>query len=236
PAHGNGGREDGVLEGAQPEHAAERPSAAHAGLPERDVVDREPSRQVRGEHRPEPDTDHGERGRQGNRHATVDLGGCTQVERVPDVGDQLSGRAQAEPAEVVDRDRVEDVAPAGLPDEPAGGGGLEGEDDRESDDRVGGAVEPPLGKGCAPGHRLLLPGRGRALPGHRDQLRSAVWKNEAIAPAEPATTTTAQSSSRTSTTLPAAVSGFLSCDETVSSCTVVKKSASPKERSSVPGA
>lgn len=54
---------------------------------------------------------------------------------------------------------------------------------------------------------------------------SQPWKKLAMAPAEPATTTTAQASSATSTARPRGVNGFLSCDETVSSCTVVKNTA-----------
>ncbi len=67
-----------------------------------------------------------------------------------------------------------------------------------------------------------------------DRLTVGDWKKLAIAPAEPATTITAHSSSSTSTIRPPAVSGFLICDETVSSCTVVKKSASPSEWMSPP--
>ena len=59
-------------------------------------------------------------------------------------------------------------------------------------------------------------------------------KKAAIAPAEPATTTTAQSSNAMSTTRPQVVSGFLICDDTVKSCTVEKKNASPSVLTSVP--
>jgi hypothetical protein len=45
----------------------------------------------------------------------------------------------------------------------------------------------------------------------------ASLKKSAIAPAEPATTITAQISRKTSTKRPPAVSGFLICDETVRS-------------------
>ncbi|MGZ7079801.1 MAG: hypothetical protein ACXVJT_10345 [Thermoanaerobaculia bacterium] len=65
--------------------------------------------------------------------------------------------------------------------------------------------------------------------GHRVFRRrysvSPVWKKLAIAPAEPATTTTAQISSKMSMTRPATLNGFLICDETVRSCAVVKKNA-----------
>jgi hypothetical protein len=62
------------------------------------------------------------------------------------------------------------------------------------------------------------------------------WKKSAIAPAEPATTSTAQISSKTSITRPVTVSGFFSCEDTVRSCTVVKKRASPTEWISLPAA
>jgi hypothetical protein len=47
-------------------------------------------------------------------------------------------------------------------------------------------------------------------------------------PATAVTTSLAHSSNTTSTTLPTAVSGFLSDDETVNTCTVEKNSESPK--------
>ena len=53
-------------------------------------------------------------------------------------------------------------------------------------------------------------------------------KKEAKLPATPVTTKIAHASRATSTTLPAAVSGFVDDDEMVSSWTAVKKTASPK--------
>jgi hypothetical protein len=47
---------------------------------------------------------------------------------------------------------------------------------------------------------------------------------------------TAHSSRPTSTTRPAGVSGFRICDDTVSSCTVVKNNASPSVLMSPPAA
>ena len=79
------------------------------------------------------------------------------------------------------------------------------------------------------GSRLRL-GSGRSV------FVRATWKKSAIAPAEPATTSTAQSSRKTSVRRPVTVSGFFSCEDTVSSCTVVKKRASPTEWISVPAA
>ncbi len=58
-----------------------------------------------------------------------------------------------------------------------------------------------------------------------DYCESAFWKKAATAPAAPATTMTAHSSSAMSSARPAGVIGFFICEETVSSCTVVKKKA-----------
>jgi len=55
-----------------------------------------------------------------------------------------------------------------------------------------------------------------------------------MAPADPATATTAQSSITTSTTRPSGVTGFRSEEETVRSCAVVKKSAWPAVVTSEP--
>ena len=80
---------------------------------------------------------------------------------------------------------------------------------------------PPRMDSAVSERRLVSSGqsnRGRSeLETRVAQVRSPLWKKEAIAPAEPATTTTAQSSRAISTTRPAGVNGFLSCDETVSS-------------------
>jgi hypothetical protein len=53
-------------------------------------------------------------------------------------------------------------------------------------------------------------------------------------PATAVTTKTAHASRPTSTILPADVSGFLICDETVSNCTAEKKAASPNPWISLP--
>ena len=58
-----------------------------------------------------------------------------------------------------------------------------------------------------------------------DYCESAFWKKAATAPAAPATTMTAHSSSAMSSARPAGVIGFFIWEETVSSCTVVKKKA-----------
>src|SRR5450830_711824 len=65
---------------------------------------------------------------------------------------------------------------------------------------------------------------GRWPRGHRVFRRryseSPVWKKLAIAPAEPAMTSTAQISRKTSTTRPGTLSGFLIWDDTVRSGTL----------------
>jgi hypothetical protein len=68
----------------------------------------------------------------------------------------------------------------------------------------------------------LLPQRAQR---GSDYCESAFWKKAATAPAAPATTMTAQSSSAMSSARPAGVIGFFIWEETVSSCTVVKKKA-----------
>src|SRR5581483_4355653 len=67
-------------------------------------------------------------------------------------------------------------------------------------------------------------GAGGAVPGKAVGGGVGVVKNDAIAPAEPATTTTAHTTSTTSTTRPPVVSGFFNWDDTVRSCTVEKNS------------
>src|SRR6266540_6282973 len=76
--------------------------------------------------------------------------------------------------------------------------------------------------------------QNKRLSGKLLEQNQVPEKKAAIAPAEPATTITAQTSSTMSTILPHGVSGFLICEETVRSCTVVKKRASPKVLISVP--
>jgi hypothetical protein len=55
-------------------------------------------------------------------------------------------------------------------------------------------------------------------------------KNDAKAPAMPLTRQIAVSSRKMSTIRPPVVTGFRSCDDTVRSCTVVKKKASQRLR------
>jgi hypothetical protein len=59
------------------------------------------------------------------------------------------------------------------------------------------------------------------------QAESPLWKNAANEPATAVTTKIAHASSATSSTFPTAVTGFFSDEETVSSCTLAKKNASP---------
>jgi hypothetical protein len=59
-------------------------------------------------------------------------------------------------------------------------------------------------------------------------------KNDAKLPASAVTTKMAHASRSTSTTFPAVVTGFFSDDETVRSCTPVKKTASPNPWMSPP--
>src|SRR5207245_11322906 len=95
------------------------------------------------------------------------------------------------------------------------------------------ARQPRRGRGNAPRlARSAVLGRGVVAAALRALARpysGADWKKLVSAPAEPATTITAQISRKMSTIRPPTVSGFRICEETVSSCTVVKNAASPNE-------
>jgi len=141
-ADGHGGSEHRILQRAQPEHSPEGTTRPHARLAEGHVVHREPARGVCREERAEADADDGERSREGELDATVDLGGGAEADRIADVGDQLAAGAQRKPGEVVNRDRMHDVVPTRLPDQRCERQRLEGQDDRQGDDRVRTPVEP----------------------------------------------------------------------------------------------
>ena len=95
------------------------------------VVDRETARCVCGEHWSEADADHRERGRQRELDPVVDSGSRPQRQAVTQIGNQLASGAEAEPRRVAEGKRVQDLVPAGPPDQAGGGRELEPENDSQ---------------------------------------------------------------------------------------------------------